>query len=68
MTGLPVAGKARVWWLKAPAIDSLDGVTFGSSRIGTDGAFRPRAETQVSIRNGRATLNLPAYSAAYIEA
>jgi len=68
MTGLPVAGKARAFWLKAPAIDSLDGVTFGGRRVGTDGAFQPRAETQVSIRNGRGTLDLPGYSAAYIEA
>lgn len=68
VTGLPVAGKARAWWLKAPAIDSLDGVTFGGSSIGTDGAFEPRAETQVSVRNGRASLDLPGYSAAHIEA
>jgi hypothetical protein len=67
MTGLPVAGKARAWWLKAPAIDSLDGVAFGGSSIGTDGAFQPRAETQVSVRNSRASLDLPGYSAAYIE-
>jgi hypothetical protein len=67
-TGLPVAGKARAWWLKAPAIDSLDGVTLGGSRVGTDGAFHPRAEAQVSVRDGRGSLDLPGYSAAYIEA
>ncbi|HKN21896.1 MAG TPA: glycosyl hydrolase family 79 C-terminal domain-containing protein [Terracidiphilus sp.] len=67
ITGLPAAGKARAWWLKAHAIDSLDGVTFGGSRIGADGAFQPRAE-QVSFRNGRGSLDLPGYSAAYIEA
>lgn len=68
MTSLPVAGKARAWWLKAPAIDSFDDVTFGASRIGADGAFQPRPETQVSVRNGHASLDLPGYSAAYIEA
>jgi hypothetical protein len=68
VSGLPAVGKARAWWLKAPAIDSLDGVTFGGSHVETDGAFHPRAETQVSVRIGRASLDLPGYSAAYIEA
>ena len=68
LSGLPFAGKAHAWWLKAPAIDSLDGVTFGGSRVGTDGAFRPRAEGQVSVRDGRGSLELPGYSAAHIEA
>jgi hypothetical protein len=68
MTGLPIAGKARAWWLKAPAIDSLDGVTFGGSRVETDGAFHPRAESEIAVRNGGGSLELPGYSAAYIEA
>jgi hypothetical protein len=68
LTGLPVAGGARAWWLKAPAIDSLDGVTFGGSRIEADGTFHPRGEAQVSVRGGRGALDLPGYSAAYIEA
>jgi hypothetical protein len=68
MTGLPVAGKARAWWLKAPAIDSFEGVTFGGSRVGVDGAFHPRAEAQVKVSAGRGSLDLPGYSAAYIEA
>jgi hypothetical protein len=68
MTGLPVSRTAQVWWLKAPAIDSLDGVTFGGSRVGTDGAFHPRAGAQVSVRDGRGSLDLPGYSAAHIEA
>jgi hypothetical protein len=68
VSGLPVAGKAHVSWLKAPAIDSLDGATFGGSRIEADGTFHPRAETQLSVRNGHASLDLPGYSAAYIEA
>jgi hypothetical protein len=68
MTGLPVAGKARALWLKAPAIDSLDGVTFGGSRVETDGAFHPRAEAQVRVKDGRGSLDLPGYSAACIEA
>jgi hypothetical protein len=66
--GLLIAGKARAWWLKAPAIDALDGVTFGGSSIGADGAFQPRAESQVSFRNGRAAIDVPGYSATYIEA
>jgi hypothetical protein len=68
ISGLPVAGKARVWWLKAPAIDSLDGVTFGGSRVEAGGAFDPQAEGQVKFRDGRGSLELPGYTAAYIEA
>ena len=68
MTGLTIAGKARAWWLKAPAIDSFEGVTFGGASVGVDGAFQPRAESQVSVRDGRGSLDLPGYSAAYIEA
>jgi hypothetical protein len=68
IAGLPVAGRAHAWWLKAPAIDSLDGVTFGGSRIEADGTFHPRAEAQVTARGGRGSLDLPGYSAAYIEA
>jgi hypothetical protein len=67
LSGLPFAGKAHALWLKAPAIDSLDGVTFGGTRIETDGAFHPRVEAQVSVRDGRGSLELPGYSAAYIE-
>jgi hypothetical protein len=68
LTGLPVAGKAHALWLKAPAIDRLDGVTFGGSRIEADGTFHPQAEAQVSERGGRGSLDIPGYSAAYIEA
>ena len=46
MTGLPGFANGRAWWLKAPAIDSLDGVTFGGSRVDADGAFHPRAEAR----------------------
>jgi hypothetical protein len=67
IAGLPAARRAQVWWLKAPAIDSFDGVTFGGSRVQTDGAFQPRAEGEIKMRNGRASLELPGYSAACIE-
>lgn len=67
VTGLPASRNAQVWWLKAPAIDSLDGVTFGGSRIEADSAFHPRAEAQIKIRDGRGSLDIPGYSAAYIE-
>jgi hypothetical protein len=68
LTGLPAARNAQVWWLKAPAIDSLDGVTFGGSRVDADGAFHPRAEAELKIAGGRGSLELPGYSAAYVEA
>ncbi len=68
LAGLPAARSARIWWLKAPAIDSFDGVTFGGSQVGADGALHPRAEAQVKIESGRGSLDLPGYSAAYVEA
>ncbi len=67
ITGLPVSRRASVWWLKAPAVDSLDGVTLGGSRVEGGGAFHPQAEAQVRIRDGRGSLDLPGYSAAYVE-
>lgn len=67
MTGLPASRTAQVWWLKAPAIDSLEGVTFGGSRVDADGTFHPRAGTRAKVRDGCGSLDLPGYSAAYIE-
>lgn len=68
LAGLPAARNAQVWRLKAPAIDSLDGATFGGSRIGADGAWHPSADTQIRVRDGRGSLDLPGYSAACVEA
>jgi hypothetical protein len=67
ITGLPASRNAQVWWLKAPAIDSYDGVTFGGARIDAGEAFHPQPEGPVSVKNGRASIEMPGYSAAYVE-
>lgn len=67
VSGLRASHYPQVWWLKAPAIDSLDGVTFGGSRVQSDGTFHPRPEGRIQVKDGRGSLDLPGYSAAYIE-
>jgi hypothetical protein len=67
LTGLAANGRARALWLKAPAIDSFDHVTFGGSQIDTNGAFHPAAESEFHVKHGHGTIELPSYSAAYIE-
>ena len=62
------ARSGKLFWLKAPRIDSKEGVTFGGSSVSATGEFHPAAEGSVSFRHGVAQLTLPAYSAVYIEA
>lgn len=65
--GHPHSGSASVEFLQAPAIDSHDGVTFGGSTVGPAGAFTPRTQATVKISHGTGILQMPAYTAAYIE-
>ncbi len=67
LAGLDGSAEGSVQWLKAPAIDSHTGVTLGGSEIGPAGEFSPRAQGKISIRRGAGQLELPPYSAAYIE-
>lgn len=59
--------KASVIWLQGPSIDSLEGVTLGGSQVGSDGSFHPRPQARIKLHDG-ATLELPGYTAACIEA
>ena len=59
--------QARLFWLQAPRIDSKEGVTFGGSSVGSAGEFEPKPQQTIAFRHGAATLNMPAYSAGYIE-
>ena len=59
--------KASVQWLKAPAIDSHDGVTFAGSQVGSSGEFSPKTEATIKINHNTGTLQIPAYTAAHIE-
>ena len=65
--GLAASGpSAAVTLLQAPAIDSKDGVTLGGSVVGKDGSFTPKPQSMLAIRHGKATLQLPPYTAALI--
>lgn len=67
LKGLPAAFKASVQWLKAPAIDSHDGITLGGSAVGSYGQFSPKNEATVKIAHDAGALQIPAYTAAYLE-
>ena len=68
LSGLGHAKDAKVWWLKGPAIDAHDGVTFGGSELSPRGEFHPASQETVHLRGGRGEVVVPAYTAAYIEA
>lgn len=59
--------RAAVVMLQGPSIDSRDGVTLGGSQVGADGSFHPHSQARVKLHDG-ATLEVPAYTAACIEA
>ncbi|HEX5284605.1 MAG TPA: hypothetical protein VFW30_10855 [Bryocella sp.] len=66
--GAKTAHKGKLFWLQAPRIDSKEGVTFGASAVGSAGESYPKEQQTIAFRHGAATLNMPPYSAAYIEA
>jgi len=67
VTGLPNSAIASVEFLQGPAIDSHDGVTFGGNMAGSAGGFTPRLQAQLRVGHGAGTLEMPGYTAAYIE-
>lgn len=66
ITGIS-GSSASVYWLKGPAIDSHDGVTFGGGAMARDGAYAARAEQTIRVSHGAGTLQVPAYTAALLE-
>ncbi len=66
ITGLP-AKTAAVEWLQAPDIDSHTGVTLGGSAVGGAGEFAPKSQAQVRFAKDGGTLEIPGYTAAYLE-
>lgn len=68
LDGVKTAHRGKIFWLQAPRIDSKEGVTFGASPVGSAGEFQPKPQQTIAFRHGVATLNMPPYSAAYIEA
>jgi hypothetical protein len=65
--GLPTSKDGAIQWLQAPAIDSHDGVTLGGSTVGPTGQFSPKSQASLKLTHGSGTLQLPAYTGAYIE-
>jgi hypothetical protein len=66
--GAKSARNGKIFWLQAPRIDSKEGVTFGGAAVGSQGEFHPNAQTPLAFGHGAASLKMPGYSAAYIEA
>lgn len=66
--GIEAARTASVLWLQGPSIDSHDGVTFGGSAVSSIGGFDGHPQGKVRFVHGAGRLELPAYTAAYIEA
>jgi len=68
ISGLPhTTAKADVTLMHGLAIDAKEGVTFGGSTVGPDGSFSPKPQLSITMHRGEGSLNLPAYTAAYIE-
>lgn len=67
ISGLSGSHHAQVYLLQGPSIDSHDGVTLAGSTVSGTGGFHPRAQKKVRIAQGAGRLELPAYTAAYIE-
>ena len=67
VNGLPDAKTGAVQWLRAPAIDSHEGVTFGGSAVGSAGEFSPHAQEKMKIGDHAGRLMIPAYTAAYVQ-
>ncbi|SEB50153.1 glycosyl hydrolase family 79 C-terminal domain-containing protein [Terriglobus roseus] len=60
------AGKASVWRLEAPAVDSTSGVTLAGASVDADGKWSPAKIETLRISAGKGSLALPAYSAALV--
>ena len=59
--------RAQVTLMHGKAIDATEGVKFGDSTVSSDGAFDPKPQSALGFRHGAANIQLPAYTAAYVE-
>ena len=68
ISGLPhTTAKAEVTLMHGLAIDAKEGVTFGGSAVGPDGSFSTNPQFSITVQRGEGSLDLSAYTAAYIE-
>jgi hypothetical protein len=61
------AHNGRVFRLMAPSLQATAGVSFGGAAVSADGAWRPTSSESVIASNGRATIRVPAASAAVVK-
>jgi hypothetical protein len=54
--------RARALWLRAPRLESKDGVTLGGASIAVDGSWKPKAYEQPAVKSGTCELPVPAAS------
>ncbi len=61
------AHQGRVLRLMAPSLQATAGVSFGGSAVSADGAWKPILAESVMASSGRATIRVPAGSAAVVK-
>lgn len=64
--GVGNASGARVLRLTAPRLDDTQDVTLGINPVGASGAWTAEREDTIAVRDGAATVDLPAGSAALV--
>lgn len=60
-------GPAVAYWLKAPSVQSKDGITFAGAEVSTDGTWKAGTAEAVTVNQGAAHLQIPFASAIVVE-
>ena len=68
LAGTKISGNASLQRLRAPDLTSKTEITFAGGAVAADGTFHAATPEQLRFHAGAATLHLPAYSAALMEA
>jgi hypothetical protein len=66
--GLTTAKTAQAIALTGPALEATTGELLGGAAIGTDGAWTPKVEQTLSVRNGKVVVNVAPASALLLHA
>ncbi len=57
------AAHARALWLRAPGLESKDGVSLGGASLSADGLWKPKPVEKLPVRAGKCELPVPAATA-----
>lgn len=57
------AAHARALWLRAPGLESRDGVSLGGASLSVDGLWKPKPAEKFPVKAGKCELAIPAASA-----